>query len=475
MQPPIYKNISRKGCDTLKKRIISLLLALAMILSTGMILSACNKEPSEDTSETSEEERIEINPGTEITVWGAFGSDYWEHWKRDYPDVKLNNTISSDASLLTLAAAMNAGKQPDMYYTNNAASAPLGAAVMQRMVIPLDDYLAKDKDYKLSDLPSWYDMFVKYPDPDTGEEHIYAVYTDVSVACLVWNKKLFEQAGLDPDKPPKTWNEMYEYAQKLTKRDSSGMVIQAGFTNYRWWFQHWRLTYGTQYQDPVTGKPNFNTPEMINVMNFLKKFPSIYGGTDKMAEGVSWENQTVAMEIADVGYYQKMRNDFEIGLAPLPSPDDYTGEQVVAGYAWQWYGIPKGAKNPDGGWVFARWAVTEGVSGVMEREANDAAEKFVPVYMAHKPSKQKILDKYSDGLREDIREIIQVREEIYDKISIQRPCGGPINAKWDKDLESICCEIIDGTKTVTDGINEIQEKGMAYYNEFYADLGKPAP
>jgi len=43
------------------------------------------------------------------------------------------------------------------------------------------------------------------------------------------NVGLFKEAGLDPNKPPKTYTEMLEYAKKLTKYDSGGKITQAGY------------------------------------------------------------------------------------------------------------------------------------------------------------------------------------------------------------------------------------------------------
>ncbi len=43
------------------------------------------------------------------------------------------------------------------------------------------------------------------------------------------NVDLFEEAGLDPNDPPETYTEMLEYAKKLTKRDASGSISQAGY------------------------------------------------------------------------------------------------------------------------------------------------------------------------------------------------------------------------------------------------------
>ncbi len=47
--------------------------------------------------------------------------------------------------------------------------------------------------------------------------------------ALTWNKEHFKEAGLDPEKPSKTWAEFREYAKKLTKRDAEGTISRVGF------------------------------------------------------------------------------------------------------------------------------------------------------------------------------------------------------------------------------------------------------
>lgn len=453
------------------KKIISMILCLAMVISCGSLVS-CGDSSKNNTSDDTGDSDEFMPSNLNVTVWGAFGTDYWEAFQRDYPTINLDHSTSSDSSLATLAAAISAGNQPDMFYTNNAAQAPLGEAVSKNLVQPLDDYFTRDPDYQLSDLPSWYSSFVTFPDSD-GNDHIYGVYADVSVACLVWNKDLFEAEGLDPNTPPTTWSEMQTMSKKLTKTDASGMVTQAGFVDYKWWFQHWRLTFGTSYQDRFTGKVDINTPEMVSVLNFLMSFPASYGGADKISDTVKWENGNVAMGIADIGYGQKMGNDFEVGIAALPYDDEAQyglTQTTIAGYAWQWYGIPTGAKNPDGGWLFCRWAVTDGTASVQERAAVDNPDTWTPVYIAHIPTKQKLFDLYLDDVRSDIKANLETREEIFNDIGIDRPVNAPINADFETVLEGRCVDIVNGDLTVTDGLSDIQSTADILYNRYLKDV-----
>ncbi len=58
----------------------------------------------------------------------------------------------------------------------------------------------------------------------------YALPTAVRSLALFWNKDLFRAAGLDPERPPKTNDEMIEMAKKIAQLDRNGNYLQAGMT-----------------------------------------------------------------------------------------------------------------------------------------------------------------------------------------------------------------------------------------------------
>ncbi len=56
----------------------------------------------------------------------------------------------------------------------------------------------------------------------------YSVPTAVRTLALIYNKKLFREAGLDPNSPPKTLDELLADAKKLSKYDAQGNLVQSG-------------------------------------------------------------------------------------------------------------------------------------------------------------------------------------------------------------------------------------------------------
>ena len=65
--------------------------------------------------------------------------------------------------------------------------------------------------------------------------------TAVRTLALFYNKKLFQEAGLDPNKPPQTLDEYLEAAKKTVKRDAAGNMLSAGAVidmpgqDLHWW------------------------------------------------------------------------------------------------------------------------------------------------------------------------------------------------------------------------------------------------
>ena len=61
-------------------------------------------------------------------------------------------------------------------------------------------------------------------------EHVWGIAGSLAVRVLMWRKDRFQEAGLDPSKPPKDWNELIEYSRKLSdpERKRFGMNMTSG-------------------------------------------------------------------------------------------------------------------------------------------------------------------------------------------------------------------------------------------------------
>ncbi|MDD3336028.1 MAG: ABC transporter substrate-binding protein [Eubacteriales bacterium] len=90
----------------------------------------------------------------------------------------------------------------------------------------------------------------------TIDSKLYSMPFNSSTPLLYYNKTAFEKAGLDPNTPPKNFDEIIEMAEKLTIKDESGKVIQYGFGmgNYGWFFEQWTGKMGKHYVDNNNGR-----------------------------------------------------------------------------------------------------------------------------------------------------------------------------------------------------------------------------
>lgn len=104
------------------------------------------------------------------------------------------------------------------------------------------------------------------------EGHAYGIPAVCGAYVLYYNRELFEQAGLDPDKPPQTWDEIVEYSWAIqNKTDAYGFGINGQYRHCLqryWWSFRWSSEKENLF-DPETGKPLFNNTAGVRSLQFL--------------------------------------------------------------------------------------------------------------------------------------------------------------------------------------------------------------
>ena len=92
-----------------------------------------------------------------------------------------------------------------------------------------------------------------------------------STKSLYWNKDLFAKAGLDPEKPPKTWADELAYAKQI--KEKAGVagfgVVAKSFDNTMHQFLHWVYTNNGSVID-ADNKITLNSPENLAALTALK-------------------------------------------------------------------------------------------------------------------------------------------------------------------------------------------------------------
>ena len=130
------------------------------------------------------------------------------------------------------------------------------------------------------------ELTADYPSASTHlmDGKIYYMDYGLSTGMYYYNKDLWEEAGLTDDDIPKTWDEFIEVAQKLTKFDENGNMIQAGY-NYNNYFNSTVIGLNYQFGDNLfsaDGKTSLvDSDGMKEAVSFLVDLYEKYQVGDK--------------------------------------------------------------------------------------------------------------------------------------------------------------------------------------------------
>jgi multiple sugar transport system substrate-binding protein len=123
--------------------------------------------------------------------------------------------------------------------------------------------------------------FFSLVDAAKFEGSYYALPTAVRSLALFWNKDLFKAAGLDPETPPKTVEELIDFAKILTETDKHGNYLQTGLTmELRAQLHHWlrevliRQYGGTPYNEDST-KVAYNSQAGYDAFEFFTELNTV--------------------------------------------------------------------------------------------------------------------------------------------------------------------------------------------------------
>jgi multiple sugar transport system permease protein len=147
---------------------------------------------------------------------------------------------------------------------------------------PLDDFLAKESGIDAVRREDFY--------PATWNEalyqgKIYAIPTGVDDRMLLYSKEAFRDAGMDPEKPPRTWEELRDAAKKLTKLNADGTYKRIGFIpNYgNSWLYLYSWQNGGEFLSPDTRTVTLANDRTVGALDYMVSLYDALGGNDKIS------------------------------------------------------------------------------------------------------------------------------------------------------------------------------------------------
>jgi len=305
------------------------------LLAISSLLVACGTGPGEAEDEANEETAGGDSSALTIDWWTPSWSDEENEWiensveefNESQSEIFVNlDVIPGDAWDQRVTAAQAAGTAPDittMNYNKIAFSAE------QNEIMALDEYVDPSI---FEDLHDNIEGFVSIGD----EHYAYPFFVEPS-AVLFYRKDFFEEAGLDAEMPPTTWEELIEAGKALGDGNRAGLAAAGNATEIAWTHWGWQKMVGGSLINDEWSEATINSPEITELVNFWGQlheegilppqgFEGGYNEITPLADGQA------AMQISGSWVIGQLRNQYpdildDIGVAVVPTPD---GNQEVA-------------------------------------------------------------------------------------------------------------------------------------------------
>jgi ABC-type glycerol-3-phosphate transport system substrate-binding protein len=301
---------------------------------------------------------------------------YWEKWTGfEYEGIKATVddfnrsqdrifvellTVSnlSDKALL----AISAGVPPDVAGLWGPAVASYAD---NRAVEPLDDYLKQagiTRDYYI---PVYWDIA-------SYKGNIWCLPSTPASTALHYNRQIFRSAGLDAAQPPRTIEELTDWADRLTKKNGS-RIEQAGFlpSEPGWWNWGWGYFFGGRIWDGKR-RLTMNDEGYVRAYDWIQGFSKRYGPSEVRTFQSGFGNfssaqnpfmsETVAMVLQGVwmhNFISMYNKGLDWAAAPFPHPADRPDLANITFADMDTLVIPRGAKHPDEAFDFIRYVQSQ--------------------------------------------------------------------------------------------------------------------
>jgi multiple sugar transport system substrate-binding protein len=309
-----------------------------------------------------------------LTMWQQWGGGHEQHeldamikqYEKLHPKVKITETpVTNNAKIL---ASITGGNPPDIIDLGTSAS--LGAWATSGAIQPLDPMISA----------AHVNLKAFIPEALNGLKvngKIYALPFQSFDAALLYNKKLFAQAGL---KPPTTLEQLTADAVKLTKVGAGGTIEQLGFApdypgpdqgqtcpleTYGW-------LYGGNWFNSA-GKPTPNDPANVKALTWERTFYQRFGAQNVsnflhsagayLTGGDPFESGKLAMMFDGPWseQYAKANNPKiakDVGVVKLPAPASIPQNSGTTFLDSNPQLIPAGSKNAQAAFDFIAWLTT---------------------------------------------------------------------------------------------------------------------
>jgi len=346
---------------------LGMLILAALVASTIAFASGGRGEAGQQTVSFITLDVVNFRPQLEIFI---------DEFQKAYPNIKIDPVWSADPEP-QVVTGLESGAEQDLIFIWSPALVPYVKQKRLAQVPPAHEKKIRDMVFDYSLLPM------------TNEGKLYGVPYNYypSFGSIMYNVDLWKQANLDPT-TAKNWDEFMQMCQKVTKRDTTGRMTQAGFSAERdkdAYFYAWVLQGGGKVFNP-DGTAAFDNAigraalqRIVDIYTKWKVDDPEFGlttdtfkqGTVAATNGMPWFASILAKDTPNIKFAFMPQ-------PPVSSSPRYWGLIEV----WM-YGVSQRAANKEAVWQFvdyllqakqmARWSPFSGEMPA-NRQASTAPE-----------------------------------------------------------------------------------------------------
>jgi ABC-type glycerol-3-phosphate transport system substrate-binding protein len=194
-------------------------------------------------------------------------------FNEEHPDIHVKSVFQGKYAVIAQKfwAAIQAGSVPPPDVAQIGGAPMFGAT---GALAPITDFTDGPEGIDRAEI---YDAFWTY---NTAGGKLWTMPFNNSMPVLYYNKDLFRAAGLDPEKPPETWDELVEAAQALTRdTDGDGQIDQWGFnttSSTHWYLSAMILQNGGRIINDDETRVLYDGPEAVEALAFWGELVNVH-------------------------------------------------------------------------------------------------------------------------------------------------------------------------------------------------------
>lgn len=306
-----------------------------------------------------------------VTFWHSFVSgsipaleEMIDRFEEENPDIRIDAQYipTGDALIQKLITSVRSNTAPDVSW--------IRAHYMEEMVkadaiYEMSHFIDGPNGLSDEELADFYPALLQY---SSWRGTLYCLPMEATNLGLLYNKDQFREVGLDPERPPQTWDELREYSRRLSRDvNGDGEYDRVGFAvpavpatgpngpYMMWTWFPWLWQAGGWLVNEEQTEVIFDEEPGVQALSLWKELydmQQLQNFTNDWLVAFTSKQAAMIMDGPwNLPRYDEMLGDIDWGIGMLPAGPDKRAT-IVGG---EYLAIFKQSDVPDAAWEFVKW------------------------------------------------------------------------------------------------------------------------